>query len=208
MIDAIAWLGHASFRIDGSRVVYIDPWKVTDDAPKADLILITHDHYDHCSPDDVARLAKQGTVILAPPAAAAKLAGLTVTRVAPGERHAVGAVTVETLPAYNIGKKFHPRANGNVGYVVTLDGGRLYHAGDTDLIPEMAGIDVDVALLPVGGTYTMTAAEAARAAVTIRPREAAVPIHYGDIVGRAGDGRAFLEAVGGAVPVRLLAPAR
>ncbi len=208
MIDAITWLGHSSFRIDGSLTVYIDPWKVPAAAPQADLILVTHEHHDHCSPDDVARLAKKGTVILAPPRAADKLPGLTVTRVRPGEHHAIGAATVETVPAYNIGKPFHPKASGNVGYVLTLDGGRVYHAGDTDLIPEMAGIEVDVALLPAGGTYTMSPAEAARAAATIHPREAAVPIHYGDIVGRAEDGEAFRRSVGDAVPVRLLEPAR
>jgi len=187
-------LSHDSFRLDGPPVIYIDPWKLAPDSPPADLILVTHDHFDHCSPEDVKKLSKPGTVVIADPASAKKLPGARELR--PVEQTTVGGVTVEAVAAYNVnkfrspGQPFHPKSAGFNGYIVTIGGERLYHAGDTDHIPEMAGYRCDVALLPVSGTYVMTADEAAAAAADIAPR-VAVPMHYGDIVGGAADVERF-----------------
>ena len=190
LLEKLHRLGHDSFRYDGPPIIYIDPWKLAPGAPTADLILVTHDHFDHCSPEDVKKISKPGTVVIADPASAAKLPGARILR--PGEKMVVGEVAVEAVPAYNINKfrspgvPFHPKSAGYNGYITTVGGERLYHAGDTDHIPEMAGYRCDVALLPVSGTYVMTADEAAAAAVDIKPR-VAVPMHYGDIVGDAAD---------------------
>ncbi len=206
MFHGIHWLGHDSFRIEGSgMVIYIDPWQIPD-GPAADLILITHDHFDHCSPEDVARIRTPKTVILTVAAAAAKLPQ-PVRVVHAGEKREVGDILIETVPAYNIDKfrapgvVFHPKEAGNVGFILTVDERRIYHAGDTDLIPEMAGIVCDIAMLPISGTYVMTATEAAEAAGLIRPK-LAIPMHYGSLVGSSDDARHF--ETGCPVPVKIL----
>jgi L-ascorbate metabolism protein UlaG (beta-lactamase superfamily) len=197
MIENIHWLGHDTFRIENDVIIYTDPIKLKGEPPKADLILITHDHFDHCSPDDVARLTKDGTVIVTIAAAARKLKG-DVRVVKPGESLVVHGISIETVPAYNVSKfripgvPFHPKESGHVGFIVTVGGVRIYHAGDTDFIPEMDDIETDVALLPVGGTYTMTADEAAQAANRIKPK-VAIPMHHSDIVGSAADARRFRD---------------
>jgi len=196
----VHWLGHASFRISGSKTAFIDPWKLPSNPGSADVVIVSHSHYDHCSPDDVAAIRGKATTVLAPPDCAAKLGG-AVTTVAPGQTHDLNGVTVEAVPAYNIGKDFHPKANHWIGAVVQLDGVRVYYAGDTDEIPEMAQLrDIDVALLPVGGTYTMDAAQAANAANAIKPA-AAIPYHWGDIVGDHSDADAFKAKAACAVTV-------
>ena len=203
----IKWIHHASIIIEGEKCVYIDPWKLEGIAnPKpADLVLITHDHYDHLSIPDLRRITGPETEILVPKGAENKLATLRgkVRAVAPGDDVRAAGLRVEVMPAYNTNKAFHPKAAGYLGYVVTVDGERIYHAGDTDRIPEMKGLAPDVALVPVGGTYTMTAAEAALAVADIGARRA-IPIHYGDIVGTRDDALAFKKQC--AVPVDILEP--
>lgn len=189
------WLGHDTFRIDGPPVVYIDPFRLPPGAPPADLILITHEHSDHCSPVDVEAIRTAKTVIVAPRTAAGKLPG-QIEVIAPGEEETLATVTVKAVPAYNTDKEFHPRSAGMVGYVVTVAGTTYYHAGDSDEIPEMAGLAPDVALLPVSGTYVMTAEQAARAARAIAPR-VAVPMHYGAIVGDESDAQRFAALLEG-----------
>lgn len=186
----IKWLGHDSMKIKGDKVIYIDPWKLKDTEP-ADIVLITHDHYDHCSPEDVARVTKKGTVVVGAADVGKKFEKEDFRVVKAGDRVTINGVTVEAVPAYNTNKQFHPRASGWVGYIVTMKGKRIYHAGDTDHIPEMEGMkDIDVALVPVSGTYVMTAEEAAQAVNKMRPK-IAVPMHYGDIVGTKADAERF-----------------
>jgi L-ascorbate metabolism protein UlaG (beta-lactamase superfamily) len=207
MIENIHWLGHDSFRLDGSSTVYIDPWKLSADAPPADLVLVTHDHYDHFSPDDIARLSTPRTTLIGPASVTAQVDGVAAVTLSAGETATLGGVTVTAVPAYNIdkfrqpGEVFHPRAAGGLGYIVELDGRRIYHAGDTDAIPEMRDVSCDVALLPVSGTYVMTAAEAAEACRMISAA-AVVPMHFGDIVGTAADAARFEGLCG--IPVTVL----
>ncbi len=189
------WFGQSAFRIDGPPVVYVDPFRLPDGLPKADIILVTHDHSDHCSPRDVARIRTPKTVVIGPAEVAAKLPA-PVEVIAPGESRTVQGVVVKAVPAYNIGKAYHPKGDRKVGYLVTVGGETYYHAGDTDFIPEMSGLAPDVALLPVGGTYTMTADEAARAALAIRPK-VAVPMHYGSVVGSEADAARFAKLLEG-----------
>jgi L-ascorbate metabolism protein UlaG (beta-lactamase superfamily) len=196
------WLGHDSFRLDGPPVIYLDPWKLRDGLPVADLVLVSHEHFDHCSPDDVKKVSGPNTAVVASRGAADKLPGSRAVK--PGDRLQAAGIEIEAVPAYNLtkfrspGVPFHPREAGHVGYVLTVGGVRLYFAGDTDAIPEMAGIRCDVALLPVSGIYVMTAEEAAEAARTLHP-EIVLPMHYGAGIGTAGDGQRFGQAYGGQV---------
>jgi len=200
MKNVIQWLGHATILIRGEKTVMVDPWKVPPSAARpVDLVLVTHDHYDHCSPDDVARVSGPATQVLAPSDAAAKL-GPAAQAISPGEVLAVSGVAVEAVPAYNLNKQFHPKVNGWLGYVVTLGGERIYVAGDTDRTPEMDEVKADVAVVPVGGTYTMTA----DAAVNRMKPLTAVPIHFGDIVGSKDDANRFAALCD--VPVKILTP--
>jgi L-ascorbate metabolism protein UlaG (beta-lactamase superfamily) len=185
--DHIHWLGHASFRIhDGGSVMYIDPWKLPKNSLPADFIFITHDHYDHFSMADIDHIKKDSTRFVAPKDTASKLKG-DVTAVLPGESHTVGSIHVKTIAAYNMGKKFHPKENKWVGYIITLsDGQMVYHSGDTDATPELRNVKTDIALLPCGGTYTMTGKEAGEMANIFNP-ELLIPMHWGDIVGSKKD---------------------
>ncbi len=190
--EKVKWLGHASFRIEGSAaVVYIDPWKLKNAVP-GDVVCITHSHFDHLSEDDVNKIKKPSTVIIGPADCKAGF-GAAFKQVSPGDTVTVGDVVVEAVRAYNTDKDFHTKASNWVGYVVTVDNVRIYHSGDTDEIPEMADVNADVALLPVGGTYTMTVAQAAAACNKINPK-VAVPMHCGDIVGSLADRDAFKAA--------------
>lgn len=202
VVNKIHWLGHDAIWLEGSVELCIDPFQINT-SRAADLILITHDHFDHCSPEDVAKIQRQGTVIVTDSGSARKLQG-DVRIVSPGEKLQVKGVDLEVGPAYNLNKDFHPRKAGMLSFVVTLDGVRYYHAGDTDLIPEMTGLRVDVAFLPVSGTYVMTAEEAVRAARTIKPA-LAIPMHYGAIVGSQDDAEKFKNALEGEVEVVILA---
>jgi len=195
LIDKLHWLGHASFVIRDGKAIYFDPYKIEEEVAKADLVLVTHGHFDHCSPDDIHKVIRPETVIVTVFDNEEKLSGIAgqiaeVKYVMPGNKVTVGDVVVEAVPAYNTNKNFHPRGNNWVGFVVEIDGEKVYHSGDTDLIPEMSLIECDIALLPVSGTYVMTAGEAVMAAKEIGPK-IAVPMHYGDVVGDEEDAREF-----------------
>lgn len=194
LVDKLHWLGHDSFRLDGPPVIYFDPWKLKGKLPVADLVLVSHEHTDHCSPQDVKKISGPDTVILAPSEAAAKLD--RARTISPGDSIEVASIGVKAVPAYNInkfrapGKPFHPKEAGHVGYIVTIQGVRLYFAGDTDHISEMKDIDCDIALLPVSGTYVMTVEEAVEAAKTLKP-QIVIPMHYGAGIGTTDDGATF-----------------
>src|SRR4051794_19427371 len=206
LIESLDWLGHSGFRLRAGRsIVYIDPYRVSSDAPKADLILVTHGHYDHFSPQDLELLSHEGTWLVAPAAVAERVSG-NVLSIAPGEMledELVRGVAVAAVAAYNTSER---DAQGNVlpapgaGFVgsdLNVRGERLYRAGDTDVIPEMGAVaGVDVALLPVSGTYVMTPGEAAEAARRIAPR-VAVPMHWGELIGTREDAQAFAAALPG-----------
>ena len=180
----VKWLGHASFQIkaDGKNI-YIDPYE-GEYAEKADLVLVTHSHFDHCDASKIEKVTKKDTVIICPPECVSRLSG-NVKAIKPGEKIEVDGVTVEAVHAYNYkrfrspGNPFHPKGFGN-GYIITVGGKRIYHAGDTDFIPEMRDLkNISLALLPSGGTYTMDNLEAAEAALAIKP-EAVIPMHRWD----------------------------
>jgi L-ascorbate metabolism protein UlaG (beta-lactamase superfamily) len=202
MVDNIHWLGHDTFKITGEKVVFTDPFKLKR-PDKADIILITHEHYDHCSPEDVAKIQTGKTIILAPADCAGKLKG-DIKTVRPGDKLAIDGVEIEAVPSYNTNKQFHTKDRGWVGYIFTINGKRIYLAGDTDYIPEMHTFgDIDIALLPVSGTYVMTADEAVKAALDIRPK-LAIPMHFGKIVGEKADAEKFSAALKGKIEVRIL----
>jgi L-ascorbate metabolism protein UlaG (beta-lactamase superfamily) len=208
-MQGIEWLGHDSFRISGSATVYIDPWQLGKGAPPADVVLVSHEHGDHFNRSDIASVSTPQTVVVGPAEVTDKLVGLETRTVAPGQTVEVVGVKVRAVPAYNLNKYsdpeagvfFHPRADGKVGYVVELDGRTIYHAGDTDNIPEMSDIDVDVALLPVSGTYVMTVDEALEACTRIKAKTV-VPMHYATIVGDLGDAQRFAREC--SLPVEVL----
>lgn len=206
----VHWLGHDSIVLKGSKTVVLDPFKARGDY-KADLLLLTHEHSDHLSEDDIRRFAGPSTVIVAPKICEGPLQAFNQEKsfVEPGSKSEVAGVGLEAVPAYNLnkfrepGKVFHPRADGRVGYVVTMDGARFYHAGDTDATPELKALDVDVAFLPVSGTYVMTAEEAAEAAKAMKAK-VAIPMHYQSIVGTIADAERFRTLLRGSRTVELL----
>lgn len=202
MISNIHWLGHDTFKIVGEKVVYTDPFKIKK-KDTADIILITHEHYDHCSPEDVKKIQGPDTVIVAPPDCAGKLSG-TIKKVKPGDKITIEGIVIEAVPSYNTNKQFHTKDKNWVGYIFTVKGQRIYIAGDTDYISEMKTFsNVDIALLPVSGTYVMTADEAVKAALDIKPK-VAIPMHYGSIVGSESDAKKFAEGLKGKIEVKIL----
>lgn len=199
MLENIAWLGHDAFKIAASKIIYLDPFELAGDLEPADVICITHEHHDHCSPEDVARIRREDTVVVAAENCRGMLDG-DVRYVKAGDTVTIGELSIEAIPAYNVNKKFHPREAGGVGYVLTVDGTTIYHAGDSDPIPEMEGLEVDIAMLPVSGVYVATADEAVEAANKIRPK-LVIPMHYGSIVGSRADAERFKELWSGEVVI-------
>lgn len=201
MIKNIHWLGHDTFKVVGEKVIYTDPFKIKK-KDTADIVLITHEHFDHCSPEDVKKIQGPNTVIVATSDCAQKLSG-KIKVVKHGDKMNVEGIEIEAVPAYNTNKQFHTKDKGWVGYIFTVQGQRIYIAGDTDYIPEMKNFKVDIALLPVSGTYVMTADEAVKAALDIKPK-VAIPMHYGSIVGSEKDAKKFADSLREKIEVVIL----
>lgn len=195
LLKGVSLLTNATIRIQRDRTYYFDPYRVEGHGGDADFIFVSHSHGDHFSPEDIRRLAGRATTLIAPESCAGALKDAGFDKaftVRPLESYEVNGQRFSTVPMYNIGKRFHTRESNWVGYVVYIDGAAYYFAGDTDAIPEMKDIAADVAFLPVGGTYTMNAKEAAEAAGMIRPK-VAVPMHYADVAGSFEDGDIFIR---------------
>ncbi|MGC8516837.1 MAG: MBL fold metallo-hydrolase [Candidatus Acidifodinimicrobium sp.] len=208
----IEWLHHDCFRIEkDGLIIYTDPYKVQNIYGDADIILITHDHYDHCDPESINKLVKRDTAIVAQKDCKDKLGDFSQTKifVSPNEVKIVKGVSIRTVPSYNTnkfrspGEVFHPKEKGNVGYIFIVFGVKFYLAGDTDFIPEMRDIKVDVAFLPVSGIYVMTDKESAEAAIAMKP-DLVVPMHYGSGIGSEENANKLRENLRGKIKVEIL----
>ena len=205
------WLGHDGFRIIAEgKTIYIDPYqlsKAQHNKNDADIVFVSHNHFDHLSMDDLKHVVGKKTKIVAAKECIEQLKRIGASElkgVGPGDKIAVQGLPVEAIAAYNTNKKFHPKADGKVGFVFTVGDIRIYHTGDTDDIPEMSNTKPDIALVPVSGTYVMTAEEAARAVnEKIKPKKLAIPMHYGSIVGNEQDAAKFKQLVT-TCPVQIL----
>lgn len=197
------WLGNAGFLIEDGKKIYIDPYNLSGEKPKADIILITHRHQDHCSIVDMEKILKDGTTVILTADCQSKLTKsdyrINMQIIEPGDELELQGVKIQAVPAYNLDKEFHTKAEGWVGYIIKFENTIIYHAGDTDIIPEMeklTGYGKDgnefVALLPVGGKFTMNYEEAANAAEKIKP-SLAIPMHYGSVQGTEQDADKFVE---------------
>lgn len=197
MLDNIEVLYHSSIRINKEKIIYIDPFKIDRNYNDADIVFITHDHYDHYSEEDIDKVINENTTIIIPEELLTKLLRKGINKnaiitVEPNEKYMVQGIKFETIPAYNTNKTFHPKENNWVGYIITLDGIRYYIAGDTDITEENRKVKCDVAFVPVGGRYTMDFKEAAQLINEIQPK-IAIPIHYGSVVGTNQDATDFVK---------------
>lgn len=199
MLKGIEVLCHSSIKMKKGKTIYIDPFRIEKNYFDADVIFITHDHYDHFSEEDIEKIRKEDTIIILPENMLDKVNHLqlinsNVIRVQPNKEYEISGIKFSTVPAYNVNKAFHPKENNWVGYIIEIDGTRYYIAGDTDVTEENLKIQCDVALLPIGGTYTMTYEEAAKLANQIQPK-IVVPTHYGCIVGEKEDASQFKKLI-------------
>ena len=194
---------HSSIKISERQIIYSDPYKIEKEKHDADIILITHDHYDHYSEEDIEKVMKEDTIIVAPKTAKIFNKIKNKVEVIPNEKYEVNGIKIETIPAYNIKKQFHPKANEWVGYILEIEGKRYYIAGDTDITPENQQVKCDIAFVPVGGTYTMDYKEAAELINIIKPK-IAIPMHYGSIVGTKQDAENFKKLLNPEIKCEIL----
>ena len=195
ILKGFTHLNHASIKIQRDKVIYIDPFQIEGAPHDADIIFCTHDHFDHLNPEAIGKVMKGETVIVVPRKNVKKFKKFEledVIGVEPHREYEAGGIKFNTVPAYNIGKKFHKKKKNWVGYILTLEDTTYYFAGDTDYILEMNEIKADVVFIPVGGKYTCTAEEAADAVNAIKPK-VAVPIHFGSLVGKRDDAQTFID---------------
>jgi len=197
MIDNIEINCHSSIKISNEKIIYVDPFKIEKELHDADIIFITHEHWDHYSKEDIDKVRKENTVIVVPNSMQDMMleSGFQKEKilvVEPNNKYKICNIKFETVPSYNVNKSFHPKENKWVGYVIEIEDVRYYIAGDTDITEENKKVECDVALVPVGGTYTMTVNEAAELVNIINPK-IAVPTHYGEIVGSKDDGKEFIK---------------
>ena len=208
MLEDIEVLCHSSIKLNTEKIIYFDPFRINENYHDADIIFITHDHYDHYSEEYIDKVEKTGTGIVAPEDLLAKLLKKgfqkeNIITVKPNESYTVKNIKFTTIPAYNINKQFHPKENKWVGYLIEIGGSTYYIAGDTDITEENQKVKCDVAFVPVGGTYTMDYKEAVELINIIQPK-VAVPIHYGSIVGTEQDATNFSKLVSPEIKVEIL----
>ena len=208
MLENIEVLCHSSIKIKREKIIYIDPFKIDKNYNDADIIFITHDHYDHYSEEDINKIRKEDTLIIIPETMNRKVSNNgfskeNVIEVSLNRKYEVKGITFETIPAYNINKQFHPKENAWVGYIIELDGVKIYIAGDTDITEENKQVKCDIAFVPVGGTYTMNFKEAAELVNEIKPK-IAVPTHYGSVVGKKEDATNFIKLLGQEIEGKIL----
>lgn len=209
MAENIRVFTQNSIRISSSSgAIYIDTFKMNEAPHDAAYILITHDHYDHFSPEDIEKVANENTILVVPEkmrSKADKISGIVkrIETVLPGTGTEIDGLGIEAVPSYNILKPFHPKSAGWVGYILNIDGERIYIAGDTDLTKEAKEVKCDIALIPIGGTYTMDAKKAAELVNIIKPKTV-IPTHYGSIVGTAKDADAFAKFVDESIDVKII----
>ncbi len=209
----ITWLGHDGFRIKKDLVIYIDPYQLQVSDPKADVVLITHEHFDHCDPPSIRRISKPSTIVITPKIATPCVTKVTqnVMEISPGESRVVEPLKITAFPAYNISKfrdpsrgvVFHPRQDGRVAYLIEWGGVKIFHAGDSDFVPEFRQVSADIVLVPVSGVYVMTPQEAAEFVNTITPK-IAIPMHYGAIVASRKEAEEFKQLVKPGIEVVIL----
>jgi L-ascorbate metabolism protein UlaG (beta-lactamase superfamily) len=198
----ITWTGHAGFKIlYGNKKMYIDPYKLTkkyENIFDADIVLITHNHFDHLSIEDLKNIINERTVIVSAQECLSQLKPLKVKEsigIDPRNNVRVDDLAVEAVPAYNVNKEFHPKNDKKIGFIIEFGNDRIYHTGDSDLIPEMKDTNPTIVLIPVSGTYVMTAEEASKAVNELINPKIAIPMHYGTIVGNKEDAIRFSELV-------------
>lgn len=207
-MENIKWLGHSTIKLLGDKIIYIDPFKIQENYNDADIIFITHSHYDHFSEEDIKKCINDNTTIVVTDDLYDKTLSLgfkaqNIISVMPNNNYVIGNIAFSTVPAYNINKQFHPKSNSWVGYIINTNNTSYYIAGDTDITDEAKQVKCDIAFLPVGGTYTMTYSEASQLANIIEPK-LVIPIHYGSIVGTKEDALKFKENIKASIRCEIL----
>lgn len=207
MKDKISINVHSSIKISDDLIIYFDPFKIEDDIHDADIIFITHDHYDHYDVESIKKVMNDNTKIVIPDRMATFVLGTFgpchVIGVIPNEVYDIEGIMVETVPSYNVNKEYHPKSNNWVGYIITLNDERIYVAGDTDMNSDNEKVNCDIALIPIGGTYTCDYIEGASFVNEIKPK-VVIPTHYGSIVGDVNDGEKFKELIASNIECKLL----
>lgn len=207
-MENIKWLGHSTVKLLGEKIIYIDPFRIQENYNDADIIFITHSHYDHFSEEDIKKCINDNTTIVVTNDLYDKTLSLgfkvkNIISVMPNNNYVIGNIAFSTVPAYNINKQFHPKSNSWVGYIINTNNTSYYIAGDTDITDEAKQVKCDIAFLPVGGTYTMTYSEASQLANIIEPK-LVIPIHYGSIVGTKEDALKFKENIKASIRCEIL----
>ena len=207
MSSKISVNAQSSICVKSEKTIWFDPFKIESESNDADVIFITHDHFDHFSPEDISKVSNENTAFVFPESMQSTVKkqgyGSNILFVNPGKEYDFAGIHFETVPAYNIGKPFHQKENGFVGYVIEMNSERIYVSGDTDATDEVRNVKCDIALLPVGGYYTMNTAEAAECVNVMKPKKA-VPTHYGDVVGKKSDGEEFKQLVDKNIKVEII----
>ena len=199
MIENVELLCHNSIRIEKDKIIYIDPFKIKKELHDANIIFVTHNHYDHFSKEDILKINNNEAIYVVTKDIENELLNIGINKekimiVEPYKRYSIGDIRFETIPAYNLEKEFHKKEDNWVGYIIEINGIRYYVAGDTDITEENKKVKCDVAFVPIGGTYTMNYTEAAKLINKIKPK-IVIPTHYGDIVGEKEDGEKFLKEI-------------